>query len=495
MDYQMMFWALLPDLMVVVGLFAALGLDYGLLRHRPLPERNFTLARLASWSLVLGLVTMVFLGMQVSDFHFADGQIVFTPMRYALKAGLFAMAILVVQLSAREPVTGQASEYYALLLLATLGMGFVITSGNLLGAFVSLELVSLSLYALTGLWRRSRPAAESAMKYFVFGAVSSAFLLFGLSYIYGVTGALDMAAVADRIAGFKTVPPMLVVGWLLLLVGLGFKIAAAPFHAWAPDVYHNAPTPAAAWVATGSKIAAIALMITLFQPVIDAPEGSPLRLPLGVALAALAVTAMVGGNLAALRQTNLKRLLAYSAIANSGYLLVGLIALTNDARAATLFYTLVYALSTLGAFAVVSLVGGRLGRDAEIDDFRGCWKTMPGMAALMLIFILSLAGIPPLAGFVGKYYLFYAAILGNPDISAWNEGWYWLVGIALLMSVVSLYYYLKVLKAFLVHEGDERAIEEVGTTVNVALLLLAFTIVALGLYPQPILDIFIAAGG
>ena len=494
MDYELLIWALLPDLVVVIGIFAALGIDYGWLRNRDLPDRNSKISNLVSWSLFLGLVGMVFQGMSASEFNYAAGQLVFSSTRYALKAVIFAMAIFVVQLSAREPVTGQVSEYYALLLLATLGMGFVITSENLLGAFVALELVSLSLYALTALWRRNRPSAEAALKYFTFGGVSSAFMLFGFSYIYGMTGSLDLRGITGAFAAMPVLPPVLLTGWLLVLVGLGFKIAAAPFHAWAPDVYQNAPTPAAAWIATGSKIAAIMLLVTLLEPAISAPEESPLRIALGVALAGLAVVSMIGGNLAALRQTNLKRLLAYSAIANAGYLLVGLVALSNDGRAAVLFYALVYSMATLGAFAVVSLIGGRLGRDAEINDFRGCWKTMPGMAGLMFFFILSLAGIPPLAGFVGKYYLFLAAIQSYGDISSWSEGWYWLVALALVMSVVSLYYYLKVLKAFLVFDEDGRPEVEIDPVVRMALIILAMGVIAMGLFPQPVLDIFIAAG-
>jgi len=493
MDYQLLLWALLPDLVVVVGVFASLGLDYGWLRNRTISRRNFIISNLASWSLFLGLVGMVFQVMSTSDFNFAAGQIVFSPMRFALKACIFAMAILVVQLSSREPVCGQVSEYYSLLLLATLGMGFVMTSENLLGAFVSLELVSLSLYALTALWRRNRSSAEAALKYFTFGGVSSAFLLFGLSYIYGMTGSLEVRSIMGYFASTPVLPPLLLTGWLLMLVGLGFKIAVAPFHAWAPDVYQNAPTPAATWIATGSKIAATMLLVTLLKPVIEAPEGSPLRIPLGVALSGLAVVAMIGGNLAALRQTNLKRLLAYSAIANAGYLLIGLVALNHDGRAATLFYVLIYSMATLGAFSVVSIIGGRLGRDAEIDDFRGCWKSMPGIAALMFFFILSLAGIPPLAGFIGKYYLFFAAINGHADISSWSEGWYWLVTLALVMSVVSLYYYLKVLKAFLVVDEEIRPEVEINPVVRMALIILALGVIGLGLFPQPVLDIFIAA--
>ena len=353
------------------------------------------------------------------------------------------------------------SEYFALLLLATLGMGFVVTSRNLLGAFVALELVSLSLYAMTVLNQAKRASAEAALKYLTFGAVASGFLLFGLSYLYGATGQLDLT----QMTGLQH-SPLLVLAYLLIFVGLGFKLALAPFHLWAPDVYQNAPTPVAGWVGSGSKIAAAALLVALLQPVFDAPKLKEALIP---ALAALAVLSMVVGNLGALRQTNLKRLLAYSAIANA-----------------------VYSLASLGAFGVVAVLTDKLGRDAEINDFNGCWKTTPGLAVAFLVFVLSLAGIPPLAGFLGKFYLFFAAIEAAPEAASWNDGFYWLVAFALIMSVVSLYYYLRVLKAFLVAPADDGAAiapVKTGWAAGVTLCVLALAVVALGLWPEPLLDL------
>ena len=392
MDYQQLLLALLPDLLVVVALFAALGVDYSRLRGSRLAKRYQVACQISAAGLIAGLAVLVLQiaeTMSVMETSTADGQLVLTRSTLTLKALLYAMGLGVLPLAKRDQITPQVSEYFALLLLATLGMGFVVTSRNLLGAFVALELVSLSLYAMTVLNQAKRASAEAALKYLTFGAVASGFLLFGLSYLYGATGQLDLTQMTGL-----TDEPMLVLAYLLIFVGLGFKLALAPFHLWAPDVYQNAPTPVACWIGSGSKIAAAALLIALLQPVVDAPNPT-LKDALIPALAALAVLSMVVGNLGALRQTNLKRLLAYSAIANAGYLLVGVVAFSPAGNTSVTFYILVYSLASLGAFGVVAVLTDTLGRDAEINDFNGCWKTTPGLAAAFLVFVLSLAGIPP----------------------------------------------------------------------------------------------------
>ena len=460
MDYQQLLLALLPDLLVVVALFAALGVDYSRMRGSRLAERFQVACQISAAGLIAGLAVILVQLTQASSFKalasITDGQLVLNTSTLTLKALLYAMGLGVLPLAKRDQITPQVSEYFALLLLATLGMGFVVTSRNLLGAFVALELVSLSLYAMTVLNQTKRASAEAALKYLTFGAVSSGFLLFGLSYLY---------------------------------VGLGFKLALAPFHLWAPDVYQNAPTPVAGWIGSGSKIAAAALLIALLKPV-----SSTLKDALVPALAALAVLSMVVGNLGALRQTNLKRLLAYSAIANAGYLLVGVVAFSAEGNTSVIFYILVYSLASLGAFGVVAVLTDTLGRDAEISDFNGCWTKTPGLAVAFLVFVLSLAGIPPLAGFLGKFYLFYAAIEAAPEAASWHDGFYWLVAFALIMSVVSLYYYLRVLKAFLVAPSDDGkaasiAPIKIGWAAGVTLCLLAIAVLALGLWPEPLLEL------
>ena len=487
MDYQQLLLALLPDLLVVVALFAALGVDYSRMRGSRLAERFQVACQISAAGLIAGLAVILVQLTQASSFKalasITDGQLVLDTSTLTLKALLYAMGLGVLPLAKRDQITPQVSEYFALLLLATLGMGFVVTSRNLLGAFVALELVSLSLYAMTVLNQAKRASAEAALKYLTFGAVSSGFLLFGLSYLYGATGQLDLTQMDMQRS------PMLVLAYLLIFVGLGFKLALAPFHLWAPDVYQNAPTPVAGWIGSGSKIAAAALLIALLKPV-----SSTLKDALIPALAALAVLSMVVGNLGALRQTNLKRLLAYSAIANAGYLLVGVVAFSEPGNTSVIFYILVYSLASLGAFGVVAVLTDTLGRDAEISDFNGCWTKTPGLAVAFLVFVLSLAGIPPLAGFLGKFYLFYAAIGAEPGAASWNDGFYWLVAFALIMSVVSLYYYLRVLKAFLVAPSDDGkaasiAPIKIGWAAGVTLCLLAIAVLALGLWPEPLLNL------
>ena len=484
-NYQKLFLALLPDLLVVVALFAALGVDYSCLRGSRLAKRYQVACQISAAGLIAGMAVLLLQLTQAWSFtalaSMTDGQLVLTSGTLTLKALLYGMGLGVLPLAKRDQITPQVSEYFALLLLATLGMGFVVTSRNLLGAFVALELVSLSFYAMTVLNQAKRASAEAALKYLTFGAVASGFLLFGLSYLYGATGQLDLTQMTDLQHS-----PLLVLAYLLIFVGLGFKLALAPFHLWAPDVYQNAPTPVAGWVGSGSKIAAAALLVTLLQPVFTSPE---LKAELIPALAALAVASMLVGNLGALRQTNLKRLLAYSAIANAGYLLVGVMAFTVEGNTSVIFYILVYSLASLGAFGVVAVLTDTLGRDAEINDFNGCWKTTPGLAVAFLVFVLSLAGIPPLAGFLGKFYLFFAAIGATPEVTTWHDGFYWLVAFALIMSVVSLYYYLRVLRAFLVAPADEEVLVKTGWAAGVTLCVLAIAVLALGLWPEPLLTL------
>ena len=300
-------------------------------------------------------------------------------------------------------------------------MGFVVTSQNLLGAFVALELVSLSLLkVMTALNQSRATSAEAALKYLTFGAVASGFLLFGLSYLYGATAELNLAKLPALESG-----SLQIVAYLLILVGLGFKLALALFHLWAPDVYQAAPRRSPAGLVAAQNAAA-ALLLVLLQPIANSPELKDALVP---ALAALAVASMLVGNLGALRQTNLKRLLAYSAIANAGYLVVGVLAFSDDGNISVLFYILVYSVGSLGAFAVISFLADRPGREAEISDFNGYWKTMPGLSIAFMIFLLSMAGIPPLAGFLGKFYLFFAAT-PQPENHPWTDGYHWLVAFA-----------------------------------------------------------------
>lgn len=498
MDYLTLLEATLPDLVVVIALFGALGVDYGLGRGSNPDERGKAAAGVTSIGLLLAVALLVHQLYQGDFLRLGDGQLVLDSTGLLAKIIIYGLALAITQFAAHHAPTSHASEYHALILLAALGMGFLSTTENLLLAFVALELVSLSLYALTAFNTSSPRSAEAGLKYFAFGGVASAFFVFGISYLYGVTGTLDLATWIEAGGVWN---PMFVLGLTFVLVGMGFKVAVVPFHLWAPDAYQCAPTPVAGWVASGSKIASVFFLVRL----VDAVPGNPQTVALALTpLAVLAILSMLIGNLGALRQSSLKRLLAYASIANAGYLLIGLLALSPDGYAAALFYVVVYALANVGAFGVIGLLLDRAEGEERIDDFNGCWQRHPGLSAAFLIFMLSSAGIPPLAGFVGKYYLFYAAFAEidasyvlNDALSGRNGWMVGLVGLALVMSVVSLYYYVRVLKAFLVSEDEPSAALEdgvrIGPGVRLWLFALAVLVIGLGIFPGPAMD-FLRAG-
>jgi NADH-quinone oxidoreductase subunit N len=346
-------------------------------------------------------------------------------------------------------------------------MLLLVGTESLLVMFLSLEMTSIPLYLLAGFQKKSAAGAEAALKYFLVGGVSSAVLLFGLSLIYGVSGAMTLGELARFIASGTTgeaaaraawLDPLFLTGVVMALGGFAFKVAAVPFHLWAPDVYEGAPTPTAAFIASGSKIAAFFILAKFLAMGLGDAGGNaawggfqPGWLP---ALAFIALASMVAGNLAALRQRNVKRLLAWSAVAQAGYLLVGLLAAGGGDRwgadratalTSVLFYTIVYGFTTLGAFGVCQLVEARRG-GARLDDFEGLHKECPALALCLAVFMVSLAGIPPLAGFVGKFYLFAGALATSNGPQPGAPGLLWVVIVALAMNAVSLYYYLIVLK-------------------------------------------------
>ncbi len=417
--------------------------------------------------------------------RFGSGQIILTPLTISFKIFVLATALPIIWLSKPENFSIHTSEYYALILLSALGMGFLITTENILMLFVSLELFSLSLYGLTAFYKTHLSSAEAALKYFAFGGVSSAFLLFGLSYLFGSTNSLSLHELKNNYALLAHPSSLLLTAFFLILVGLGFKIAAAPFHFWAPDVYEGAPTMVAAWIATGSKIASFFILIKILQLAI--PYGA-LRLDWTSALTFLSALSLIVGNLGALRQTKLKRLLAYSSIGHTGYFLVGLAAMTREGMAAALFYLVPYALANLGIFSIVGIAIHRLKFEGNIKEFAGFWRRSPFLSFLTMLLMLSLAGLPPLGGFIGKYYLFLAAIQSQPQFILMNGNLYPLVALALAMSAVSLYYYLKIIKTFLVLEPAEKSTAlKINFLEGLSLLVIAILVVALGIFPQPLI--------
>jgi NADH-quinone oxidoreductase subunit N len=383
-------------------------------------------------------------------------------------------------------------EYFTLLLLATVGMMFLVSTEEMLMLFVSLELTSLSLYVLVAFNKRERHAAEAALKYFLFGSVAAAFMLFGLSLVYGLSGATTLGQIATQVQT-QPLDPLLGVAVVMVIMGFGFKVAAVPFHLWAPDAYEGAPIPAAALIASGSKVASFFVFAKVVALGFAGVEGSgawgQVRAGWLPVLAVLAVGSMLLGNLTAIVQRHLRRLLAYSAIAHAGYVLLGLMAMGHPAArgtamAAVLYYVATYALTTVGAFGVVAVIERATG-DGRIETLAGLSRRSPLPALCLLVFLLSLAGIPPLAGFFGKFYVFTAAVGAEPK----DLGLLWLVILAIALSAVSLYYYLRVLKeAYVAPAAAAAPPILLPWTDRVLLAVAALGVLLLGALPGLLLD-------
>ena len=339
-------------------------------------------------------------------------------------------------------------EYYALLIAVTFGMFLMVSSTNLLMIFISLETVSLTSYILAGFLTHNPRSSEAAFKYITYGAVASGTMLFGLSLLFGLTGTGDVVQISSRLTEMfnagEAYPPVVLVIITFILAGVGYKMASVPFHMWSPDVYEGAPIPITAFLSVASKAAGFALFIRLFYSTFQSSNllGS---VDWSLMLAIVSALTMTVGNLAALPQQNVKRLLAYSSIAHGGYLLMGAVLLTPEGLQAILFYLIVYLFMNLGAFFVVILIANELGSET-IDGYRNLWSRAPFVAVAMAIFLFSLTGIPPFAGFFGKWLLFVAVI---------KQELYWLAIIGLLNSVVSLYYYARIVKAMFLETSDE----------------------------------------
>ncbi len=408
----------------------------------------------------------------------ADGLALF------LQAVILAVAVLTVLLSpAYLRANGmERGEYYALLLFSVVGMLGLVSTLELVSMFVALEIMSVALYGMVGLDRARPESQEAALKYFVNGAFASAFLLYGVALVYGVSGStsLDRITRALGVASPETLP-LAVLGAALLLVGFGFKVASVPFHMWAPDVYEGAPTPVTAFMSAGVKAAAFGALLRVFgYGLADlASHWQPL-------VAALAIVTMLLGNLAALAQRNLKRLLAYSSIAHAGYLMSALVAAPVLAGEAILFYVVAYAAVNLGGFGVIAALSKGGQEPATVADLAGLAERRPLLAATLTLFLVSLTGIPITAGFVGKFYLFNAAVA---------SGWVVLALVGVLASVVSAYYYLRVVVAMYMEPplGEDRW-AAVSPAAALALALSAGVTLLFGLWPAPVLTFARLAG-
>jgi NADH-quinone oxidoreductase subunit N len=370
-----------------------------------------------------------------------------------------------------------SGEFYALILFAIVGMMLMAQATDLLLLFLALETMSIAVYVLTGI-RRDQPAStEAAFKYFLLGAFASSFFLYGIAFLYGITGSTHLDRIGSVIAAQSmSRNPMILLALGLLIVGFGFKIAAVPFHMWSPDAYEGAPAVVTGFMSTGVKAAAIAGFARVFLSALEPMSGEWWPV-----LWVIAAATMIVGTVLGVAQTSLKRMLAYSSIAHGGYLLIGLVAGHDIGKAAILYYLAAYALTNLGAFGVIALLGSRERANDDLRDYAGLWYSHPSLAALMTICLLSLGGFPPTAGFIGKWYIFSAAI---------SYDYYWLAIIGVLSSVVSVFFYLRIVVMMYMHERDARPVPAPLTAVAVAALAMSVIgILYLGILPAQVMQL------
>lgn len=469
------FLFLIPEM--ALGVFGMILLLFGAIGSG-LRNRHATGASLLSLAVTLILVVWVQRGLD-GPREILAGLFVLDGFAYYFKLVVLVASFLAICLSTRFLGEGgyRAGEYYSLILLATTGMMFMVSGASLLSIWIALELMAMSSYVLVGYFKHETRSIEAALKYFVLGALSSAVFLYGVSLLYGATGAIRLD---DLAAGLGAVGVgegwMVTTGWVLMAVGLLFKVSAAPFHVWTPDVYQGAPTPVTAFLATGSKAASFAILLRIFI------QGLPLaEIDWQPLISMVAVLSMIWGNLAALTQTNVKRMLAYSSIGHAGYILLGLLAANEIGLWAALFYLVAYTFMTMGAFGTVILLERREYAGETYADYAGLARRAPFLAALMLIFMLALTGIPPTGGFFGKIYLFAGAI---------QAGYTWEAVVGVVTSAISLYYYFGIVVNMYLKSSDKDTPEPLEAPALVgAIAVCAVVTLLLGILPQKLVAI------
>ncbi|HEV8347312.1 MAG TPA: NADH-quinone oxidoreductase subunit N [Vicinamibacterales bacterium] len=470
------FWYILPEIVLTGGALLVLIADVAL------PKENRA---------ALGWVTLLVIGATLASLapftsaHVEVAHGLLAVDRFALffKIVFLVAAAITVLISMRYlEVEGAApGEYYFLILCATLGMMIMAGGIDLITIFIGLETMAVSFYILAGFIKPNQRSNEAAVKYFLLGAFSLGVLLYGMSLMYGLSGTTNLRVMAPLFAGQER-DPRLVLAVILVVAGVGFKIAAVPFHMWAPDVYEGAPTPVTAFLSVGSKAASFAMLLRIFL------EGLPvMSADWRLLFEVLAIVTMTVGNVAAVTQTNLKRMLAYSSVAHAGYVLIGVVAAASTIPAvrmrgitATLIYLLIYSFMQLGAFAVIVLLRRQDVVGDELKDFSGLHFRQPFAAFAMLLFMLSLGGIPPTAGFMGKFWLFGAAI---------EAGYVWLAVIGVLNSAISLYYYIRVVVFMYLKKETIGSEPQVSGPLAVALGVAVVATLALGVYPRQLFEV------
>ena len=460
---------ILPEIILTIAALVILIFSVLIKNKRALAY--FSLASLGITLLYVSktpvITTSLFSGMLVNDSFAAFFKII---------SIIIALAVILISLEYKEISPNYRGEFYCFILLATTAIMFMGAASNLLMIYLGVEFLSLISYIIAAYWRGNVKSSESGLKYFLIGTACSITMLYGISLLYGLTGSLDLEQINAILYGNTSQPAAISIIILTILIGLGFKIAMVPVHFWCPDVYEGAPTPVTAFFSVGPKIAGFAVLLRflLTGSIFFYEHWAHL---LGI----LAIITMTVGNLTALSQTNIKRLLAYSSIAHAGYALIGLVIGTHIGQVSLFVYLLTYTVMNLGAFAVVIAVSNKIKSD-EIKDYAGLSLHSPYLAAALAVFLLSLAGIPPLAGFIGKFYIFSAAI---------EEGFITLAIAAVINSVIAAYYYFIVIKTMYLEKPQAKIEIKPAPSLNFALIIALILTLAIGIYPQPILDFVI----
>ena len=471
---------IMPDLGPVMPEIVMTCLALLILLSELVIKRKETIAFLSIVS--VAIVTYLLAGSAGITFNgmfIADGYSLFFKLIFMLNVVL--TVLISVKYIAIEKVN--FGEYYSLILFSTLGMMLMASAGDLITLYLGLELMALSTYVLAGFLRHDVKSNEAAMKYFLLGSFASAFLLYGISMIYGLTGTTDLHAISSYISqkGLSG-NPVLTLSMIMFAVAFSFKIAAVPFHMWAPDVYEGAPTSITAFMSVGPKAAGFAVLGRVFMTAFGEAriEWTGILIP-------IAILTMAVGNIAAISQTNIKRMLAYSSIAHAGYVLLGIIAGTSEGMASVLNYLFIYAFMNIGAFAVVIMLRSDGFKGDNISDYEGLAKTHPLAAALMLVFMFSLTGIPPTAGFMGKFYLFMSAV---------SAGYTWLAVTAVIFSAISAYFYLRIVMYMYMKEPKTEVQLSVSPGVALALTITVIAVLVIGVFPSAVINFArIAASG
>ncbi|MBF0319443.1 MAG: NADH-quinone oxidoreductase subunit N [Nitrospirae bacterium] len=458
---------LLPELIIASLGLVLLIVEAFLIKRK---EIVAALALLGTFAAFYSLTYTSF-GPAFSDMFISDGYGVF------FKIIFFVNLILSILMSVRYLKTEDSfhGEYYCLLVFATCGMMIMASAGNMVTLYLGLELMALSTYVLAGFNRHDSKSTEAAIKYFLTGGFSTALLLYGIALMYGVTGSMDLKAIAVYIAEHNVREnPMSTIALVLMASAFAFKIAAVPFHMWAPDVYEGAPTPVTAFMSIGPKAAGFAVLgrVFLYTFAQLAPDWTTM-------LIALSILTMCVGNVMALVQTNIKRMLAYSSIAHAGYALIGIIAATPEGMSASMNYLLIYMFMNIGAFSVILLLNTKDFKGLEISDYAGLAKAHPIVGAAMLIFMFSLTGIPPMAGFVGKFYVFMSAV---------RSGYMWLAVLAVIFSVISAFFYLRIVMYMYMKEPEREVELAHSNALGVSLGVAAAFVLLIGIAPQRFLE-------